>query len=97
MFTRLYQGEKSPVQVSINGQPVTALEGDTVAALLLTTNHRHTRTTAISGAPRAPMCLMGVCFECLVEIDGIPNQRACMTSVCDGMKITIQQGSGLQL
>jgi D-hydroxyproline dehydrogenase subunit gamma len=52
-----------------------------------------TRTTPVSGSPRAPYCMMGVCFECLMEIDGIANRQACMVRVRPGMRITRQQGA----
>jgi predicted molibdopterin-dependent oxidoreductase YjgC len=46
----------------------------------------------VTGAPRGPFCLMGVCFECLVEIDGRSNCCACMTQVAPGMRIVTQRG-----
>ncbi|RZV48935.1 MAG: (2Fe-2S)-binding protein, partial [Pseudomonadales bacterium] len=45
------------------------------------------------GKPRAPYCMMGVCFECLVEIDGVPNCQSCRVSVKEGMQICRQQGA----
>ena len=50
------------------------------------------RTTPVSGAPRAPYCLMGVCFECLVTIDGVGNRQGCMVAVRDGMRIETRKG-----
>jgi predicted molibdopterin-dependent oxidoreductase YjgC len=47
----------------------------------------------VSGEPRAPYCMMGVCFECLVEVDGVPNVQACMTSVREGMTVRRQHGA----
>ena len=47
----------------------------------------NTRTTPVTGQPRAPYCLMGVCFECLVEIDNIPNCQACMVTVRPGVSV----------
>ena len=52
-----------------------------------------TRTTPVSNAPRAPYCMMGVCFECLIEIDGVPNQQGCLIPVVEGMRIDRQLGS----
>ena len=52
-----------------------------------------TRTTPVSGEPRAPYCMMGVCFECLMEIDGAANQQACLVTVADGMRINRQLGA----
>src|SRR5471030_3510775 len=76
----------APVSVSFDGQPLQALPGETVAATLSAANIVATRQ-ARSGAPRGPFCGMGVCFDCLVTIDGRPNQRACLTKVTAGMDV----------
>ena len=60
--------------------------GDTVAAALLAAGIDHCRTTPVTGAPRAPYCLMGVCFDCLVTIDGVGNRQACLVPVREGMR-----------
>lgn len=86
MFRRLLE-PATPVTVSINGQPVVAHAGDTVAAALLLAGAQVFRHTARSGAPRGPYCGMGVCFECLVTIDGEPNRQACLTPVREGMAV----------
>jgi sarcosine oxidase subunit alpha len=52
----------------------------------------HCRTTPVSGAKRAPYCMMGVCFDCLVTIDGIGNRQGCLVEVREGMRIETQQG-----
>ena len=52
-----------------------------------------TRTTR-GGAPRGVFCGMGVCFDCLVVVDGIPNTRACVTWVREGMNVQRQVGFG---
>ena len=46
----------------------------------------------MSGAPRLPYCMMGVCFDCLVTIDGIGNRQGCLVPVRAGMKVEIQKG-----
>ena len=94
MFKRLDNPAHNRVNITINGQPVQVPEGETVAAAVLAHGLAVTRTTPVSGAPRAPFCLMGVCFECLMVIDGIANQRACMAQVREGMRIECQQGVG---
>lgn len=94
MFKRLDTPAQNRVNVTINGEPVQVSEGDTVAAAVLVHGLPSTRTTPVSGAPRAPFCLMGVCFECLMVIDGKANQRACMKLVREGMRIECQQGTG---
>ena len=46
----------------------------------------------MSGAPRGPFCMMGVCFECLVVIDGTGNRQACMVPLQAGMAVALQDG-----
>jgi D-hydroxyproline dehydrogenase subunit gamma len=93
MFRRLPDAAGDAVAFTINGQPAQARTGDTVAAALLSAGIGHCRTTAISGAKRAPYCMMGVCFECLVTIDGVGNRQSCLIPVRAGMRIEIQQGA----
>src|SRR6218665_1805772 len=58
-----------------DGRPRTGRAGATVAAALLANGVTACRATPVSGAPRAPYCMMGICFECLVVIDGIGNRQ----------------------
>lgn len=75
---------------TVDGVAATAVEGDTVATALLAAGIGATRRSPVSGAPRAAYCLMGVCFECLVEIDGVPNRQGCLVPVADGMAVRRQ-------
>jgi len=93
MFRRLLEAAGDTVAFTLNGAPATARAGDTVAAALLATGVSHCRTTPASGAKRAPYCMMGVCFECLVTIDGVGNRQACLISVSEGMKVDTQEGA----
>jgi predicted molibdopterin-dependent oxidoreductase YjgC len=77
--------------LTLDGAAVTAYEGETVAAVLLAEGHVATHTTP-SGEPRGVFCGMGVCFDCLVVVDGIPNTRACMTKAREGMDVRRQDG-----
>jgi predicted molibdopterin-dependent oxidoreductase YjgC len=79
------------LEVLIEGRPVTAYPGETVATVLLAAGHLAMRTT-LDGSPRGVFCGMGVCFDCLVYVDGRPNTRACMTFVRAGMRIARQNG-----
>ena len=91
MFKKLPDAAAT-VTVHIDGKPFDAPAGCSVAAALLLAGEIVTRTTAVSGAPRGPYCMMGVCFECLAEIDGVPNQQACLIPVAPGMRIGRQRG-----
>ncbi len=86
MFLRLLE-PSAAVRLTIDGRSVTAAATDSVAAALLAAGTTTLRRTPVSGAPRGLYCGMGVCFECLVTIDGAPNQQACLTTVRDGMTI----------
>jgi D-hydroxyproline dehydrogenase subunit gamma len=79
------------VSLTLDGCTVTAYEGETVAAMLLAEGHVATRTTR-GGSPRGVYCGMGVCFDCLVVVDGVPNTRACVTWVREGMHVARQDG-----
>ena len=81
------------VAITVDGEKVEARAGESVAAAVLAHADGATRTTPVSGAPRAPYCMMGVCFECLMEIDGQPNRQACMVRVRDGMTVKRRQGA----
>jgi len=94
MFRKLDVSElgKGTVSITIDGLPVAADKDEAVAAVLLRTPPFTARTSPISGAKRAPFCMMGACFECLVEVDGRTSMRGCMTPVRDGMVIHRQAG-----
>jgi D-hydroxyproline dehydrogenase subunit gamma len=75
----------------VDGMAVMARPEDSVASLLLGTYDPESyRCSQVSTQPRAPLCMMGVCFECLVEIDGQANQQGCMVRVREGMRIRRQ-------
>ncbi len=81
------------VHLSIDGQPVTVPAGATVAVAVLALGLPYIRRTPVTGAPRLPYCMMGVCFDCLATIDGMPNQQACMVMAEEGMRVDTQQGA----
>lgn len=93
MFKPLPENNPAPaVTVVINGRSVAVPQGCTAAAAMLLTAEISTRTTPVSGEGRAPYCMMGVCFECLLQIDGEPNQQGCLVIVREGMSINPQLG-----
>lgn len=81
--TVIFEGESCEVPVGIS-----------VASALLGHGDEHFCQSAADGDKRAPYCLMGVCFECLVEIDGVRNRQACLEPVYDGMHVKRQQTVG---
>jgi predicted molibdopterin-dependent oxidoreductase YjgC len=92
MFKRLAEPSGAAVRLTVDGHEVTAREGDSVAAALLAAGIVASRSTPVSGAPRAPYCMIGACFDCLVTIDGVGSRRACMERVAEGMAIATQRG-----
>jgi predicted molibdopterin-dependent oxidoreductase YjgC len=82
-------GEQSSFfTVHVDGQPIPVQPGQTIAAALMAAGRRVFRHTS-SGQPRGLFCGMGVCFECLVTIDGVGGQRACTTLARPGMHIRL--------
>jgi len=92
MFRRLPEIAQRVVTIMVDGQRVEAQEGDSVSAALLAAGLTSTRQTPVSGAPRAPYCMMGVCFECIVTIDGVANRQGCLVTVREGLQITTIAG-----
>jgi len=78
---------------SYNGREIPAFPGESVAAALLCADEAVCRKTAF-GEGRGMFCGMGVCFDCLVQIDGRPNRQACLTRLRDGMRVETQIGDG---
>lgn len=82
------------LRIVVDGQDLLAHEGESIAAALFASGRRATRWTARTGEPRGYFCGMGVCQDCLVTVDGLPNVRACMTPVREGLRIETQRGLG---
>ena len=91
MFRRLPDAKEMTVDVTIDGRAEQVRAGDTVAAALLAAGVLTNRVSDVSGAPRAPYCMMGVCFECLVTVDGVANRQGCLIPVRAGMRIETQR------
>jgi D-hydroxyproline dehydrogenase subunit gamma len=71
--------------LTVNGTPIAVQPGATVAAAVLMAGAA-TRIS-VTGEPRAPLCGMGICFECRVTIDGVPHQRSCQILCRSGMNV----------
>ena len=74
------------IQFTFNGETISAISGQSVGAALL-------GKTRFNQKGRGVFCGIGVCFDCLVVIDGASNQRACITEVISGMKVQTQVGT----
>ena len=76
------------VTITVNGRELRVKSGTLVSAALLAA--QIPCRTSISGQPRAAFCGMGICFECVVTVDGIPHRRACQTVCTPGMAVRTQ-------
>ena len=83
-----------PFEFLFEGQPIQAYPGETVGAALMTAGITTFRTTRRGGRPRGLFCGIGICFDCLVVVEGRLNQRACLTPATPGLQVEPQQGAG---
>lgn len=89
MFKDVSRQQQPLLTFYVDEQPRQVPAGYTVAAALLALGYKVNRTSPVSGSPRGPYCMMGVCFECLVDIDGIPNRQGCLAEVQPGMRVRL--------
>ncbi|MDR3119763.1 MAG: (2Fe-2S)-binding protein [Clostridiales bacterium] len=80
------------VTIYYGDQPISAVEGEPIAAALLNAGIRVFRKTAKRHEPRGIFCAIGRCTDCMMIVDGVPNTRTCVTSVRDGMRVRLQDG-----
>jgi hypothetical protein len=94
MFRKLHDPDAGAraLTVFIDGVAVPAEAGETVAGVLLRQDTAATRTTPVNESPRAPYCMMGVCFDCLAIVDGVASTQTCLAVVRDGMQVQRQFG-----
>ncbi len=92
MFRALPDSRSGRVTLTIEGRSVSVPEGQSVAAAVLAAGLDSCRSSVVSGSPRLPYCMMGLCFDCLMEIDGVANRQACLVEVREGMVVRRQEG-----
>jgi hypothetical protein len=95
MFRLRPDSAVAAVAVAVEGRTVRVPAGASAAAAMLAAGWRSFRETPIGGAARGPWCLIGVCFDCLAEIDGVPNRQSCLVRAQPGMQIRRQRGARL--
>ena len=81
------------ITVYVDGQPIEVSTNESATSAALRAGAGYTRTSPVTGEKRAPYCMMGVCFECLMVIDGVASRQACMVTVRPGMRIERQLGA----
>lgn len=79
------------INFNFNGRDFTGLEGQSIAAALIAADQRELRKTRFESSSRSIFCGIGICFDCVVVVDGIANQRSCLIEIKDGMKIESAQ------
>ena len=77
--------------ITVNGQPIEAYPGESIATVLAIAGYRAFRETDASDSPRGIFCGMGICFDCLVTVNGLSNQRACMTEARKGCEVSVDE------
>jgi predicted molibdopterin-dependent oxidoreductase YjgC len=75
------------ISFTFNGEPITCESGQSIAAALIAADIRELRSTRFEGEPRSIFCGIGICFDCVVMINGVAHQRSCLTEAKPGMKI----------
>ena len=82
------------VSFTFDGAPMRAQDGQTIAATLIDHGINSWRRTRVDDQPRGILCGIGVCFDCLITVNGEPNVRACMALVEPGAALRSQEGTG---
>lgn len=90
---RAIEENQATVPITIEGKTYEVPADISVAAAVLLSGFTKVRNTPVTQSPRLPYCMMGVCFDCLMKIDSLPNQQACQIMVRKGMNIEIQDGA----
>ena len=91
----LGKGEPSSfVTIIVDGKPLKAREGQMIAAALMENGYEKFRTTSRLGEPRFFYCGIGQCTDCMMEVDGVPGIRTCITPVREGMTVNTLRGLG---
>ena len=86
------EGARTSIRITLDGEPLEARVGQTIAGALLARGTLEWRGATRDDAPRGVFCGIGVCFDCLVEVDGVRDVRACQRRVADGQSVVTQRG-----
>ena len=81
---------RKTVIIHVNGQPIEAKEGEPIASALIAAGIMTFRTTRVLQEPRGYFCGIGLCSDCMMTVNDIPNIRTCITQVQEGMSIETQ-------
>ena len=81
----------APINFTFNGSTYSGEAGQSIAAALISQDQRVLRTTRFDDAPRSIYCGIGICFDCVVVVNGIANQRSCLIEITEGAVIVSKQ------
>jgi D-hydroxyproline dehydrogenase subunit gamma len=93
MFRPRPESPAATIAVEVEGRIVLVPAGASAAAAVLIAGLPSIRETPVGASGRGPYCMMGICFDCLAEIDGTPNRQSCMVAAQPGMRIRRQRGA----
>lgn len=93
---RIGPGATTPVTITIDGESVTGVTGQSIAGIVMACDQLELRRTASGDRPRGVFCGIGVCFDCLVEVNGVQDVRACQRKAREGDVISTGRGSSAQ-
>lgn len=88
--------ETTPVTVTVDGHEVTGVAGQSIAGVIMAGDQLELRRTAVGDRPRGVFCGIGVCFDCIVEVNGVQDVRACQRKAHDGDVISTRQRPSVQ-
>jgi len=86
--------KRKKVKIIVDGEEMEAYEGEMIASALLAHGKKFFRYTKRYKEPRGVFCAIGRCTDCVMNVNGIPNIRTCVTPAEEGMKIETQKGLG---
>ena len=86
--------KRKEVDITFDGKTIKAFEGEPIASALLAAGVKTFRITRKRREPRGYFCGIGLCTDCVMVVDGIPNIRTCITPVAEGMRVETQKGLG---
>lgn len=89
--TNAKRSKDTPITFTLDGTVIHARPGQSIGAALIEAGITAWRTTRRDGKPRGMFCGIGMCFDCLLTVDGVPNQRACLVPARDGAHCRTQE------
>jgi D-hydroxyproline dehydrogenase subunit gamma len=92
MFRKLPELPGGALTIYIDGQPIEADPAESVAAVLLRQEEPWSRLTPVTRSRRAPYCMMGVCFECIADMEEGQSVQTCLIPVREGLRIVRRRG-----